>query len=179
MKLAFAVSILLMVPAMAETQSATLAVGARVRVTSPSDDLNKHVATVTEVRGDSVVVAGRTGSRTIGLSNVTALEVSTGTRNRVMRDGLIGFGAGALLGVAFGVSAEDECSEEYICLVPASSGEFAAVGAVVFGAVGLVTGAIIGAFDRADRWERASLPVRASIGPSRSGGVSLNFSRTF
>ncbi len=177
MKLAFAVSILLMVPAIAETQSATLAPGARVRVTSPSDDLNKHVATVTEVRGDSVVVAGRTGSRTIGLSNVTALEVSTGTRNRVMRDGLIGFGAGALLGVAFGASAEDECSEGYLCVVPAS--EFAAVGAVVFGAVGLMTGAIIGAFDRADRWERASLPVRASIGPSRSGGVSLNFSRTF
>lgn len=155
----------LLFPMVAGAQSATLAVGARVRVTSPSDDLNKHVATVIEVRGDSVVVAGRTGSRTIGLSNVTALEVSTGTRNRVMRDGLIGFGAGAPLGVAFGASAKDV--------------ELAALEAVVFGAVGLMTGAIIGAFDRADRWERASLPVRASIGPSRSGGVSLNFSRTF
>ncbi len=44
--------------------------------------MKRHVTTVTDVRGDSIVVAGAAGSRTIALTDVTALDVSTGTRTR-------------------------------------------------------------------------------------------------
>lgn len=174
MRLAFAVSILLMVPAIAETQSTALTAGARVRVTSPSDDLNRHVTTVTEVRGDSIVVAGLAGSRTIAISNVTALDVSAGTRTQVLRDGLIGFGAGALLGGIVG-AATYEGSDFFV----GSSVEAGALVGTMFGAVGLVVGGVVGALHRTDRWQPARMPVRAAIIPSRSGGVSLNFSRAF
>jgi len=170
----------LLFPALALGQSASLAAGARVRLTSPADQLEKHVTTVTEMRGDSIVVAGRSGSRIIALRNVTALDISTGTRNRVVRDGLIGFGAGALIGAVVGADAADECSDQAYCISPFDSGgEAAALGIVVFGAAGLVAGAIVGAFDRTDRWEPRELPFKVAVNPSMSGGVTLKISRAF
>jgi hypothetical protein len=160
-------------------QMAGLAVGARVRVTSPSDDLKKHVGTVMEVRGDSVVVSGRQGPRRVALVNITALDVSTGTRTRVMRSGLIGFGAGALVGAAVGAAAHEDCKEEYFCILPSSRGEDMALGALVFGSAGLLTGSVIGALTHTDRWEPRTSSVRVGMFRSPSGGVGLNLSRAF
>lgn len=164
----------LLLPVAGEGQSATLAAGARVRLTSPRDDLKNHVTTVTEVRGDSIVVAGSAGLRTIALDNVTALDVSAGTRRRVVRDGLIGFGAGALIGAIVGAAAYEEPD-----FLVGSAAEASALVGAYFGAIGLVVGGVVGAFHRADRWEPRTIPVRVGIAPSRTGGVSLNFSRAF
>lgn len=155
-------------------QMAGLGAGARVRVTSPRDDLNKHVGTVLEVRGDSVVIAGQRGSRSIALGNVTALDVSTGTRTQIVRSGLIGFGAGAVLGAIVGAASYEE--PDFFFGSPA---ELAAASGVVFGSIGLIAGGVVGALQRTDRWERRDLPLRAAIGGSRSGGVRLSLSRTF
>jgi len=183
MRLAFAVSILLMVPAIAETQSATLAVGARVRVTSPSDHLRKHVTTVMELRGDSIVVGVRGSSRTIGLADVTVLEVSTGTRNRFFRDAGLGLGIGVIVGAVAGAVTYEECVPRgpFDCLLVSESSTQAAVvgGGIVLGAVGLAAGAVVGAFHRTDRWAPVRMPVRAAIAPTRSGGVSFTISRAF
>jgi hypothetical protein len=155
-------------------QMAGLGAGARVRVTSPRDDLKKHVGTVMEVRGDSVVVAGRNGSRTVALDNVTALDVSTGTRTQIVRSGLIGFGAGALLGGILGAAAYEEPDFFF-----GSATEAGAFSGLMFGSIGLVAGGVVGALQRTDRWERRDLPVKAAIGGSRSGSVTLGFSRRF
>ena len=183
MKLALGVLLVaLVVPVTAEAQSSSLAVGARVRVTSPRDDLKNHVATLTQVRDDSIVIAGHTGSRTIGLDNVTAIDISAGRRSHFLQDAGIGLGVGALAGGFIGYFSYEECDEEgfMACfMVPDSRMESAAFGGAVLGGVGLVAGAIIGAFRRTDRWEAASLPARVSIGQSRSGGVGLSFSRAF
>lgn len=47
------------------------------------------------------------------------------------------------------------------------------------GAIGLVTGAIAGVFHRGDKWVPARPLVRASIGATAAGGVSVGFSRAF
>lgn len=177
MKLAFAVSILLMVPAIAETQSATLAPGARVRLTSPSHDFKRHVTTVTDVRGDSIVVGVRGSSRTIALTDVTALEVSTGKQRQFFRNAALGLGIGALTGAVIGAVSYEECVDCWFG--PQSAAQEAALGAVLLGTAGLVTGAIVGGFHRTDRWAPVRMPIRAAIGPARSGGVGLTISRTF
>ncbi len=175
MKYAFSLLALALVfPAIGKAQSGTLAAGTRIRVTSPSDDLKRHVTTVTEVRGDSIVVAGRAGSRTIAHADITALDVSTGTRSRIMGGAALGLGAGALLGGIVG-AAQYEGPD----LIFDSRMELAAASGFVSGAVGLVAGGVVGALRRTDRWQSTRLPVRAAIIPSRSGGVSMNISRTF
>lgn len=182
MKYAFSILALALVfPASGEAQSGTLAAGTRIRVTSPSDDLKRHVTTVSEVRGDSIVVAGRAGSRTIALTDVTALDISTGTRNRAMRYGLIGFGAGAAIGAVLGDKAHDDCSDNELgfCPVPVSDGQFAGMSAAIFGAAGLLTGAIVGSFQRTDRWEPLTVGARVSVIPVLRGGVALSVSRSF
>lgn len=169
----------LLVPIFADAQSPALAPGARVRVTSPHDGLKKHVTTVLELRGDSMAVSGRSGSRVIALDNVTALEVSAGTRNQVVRDGLLGLGVGALLGTALMSSAREDCTpDNFDCFGPGTDEQWIAGGAAVFGAAGLITGAIIGAFHRTDRWERQHT-VRAVITPAATGGMRLGISSRF
>lgn len=163
----------------ASGQSGTLTAGTRIRVTSAVDNLNQRVVTVGEIRGDSVVVNDRTGPRTIALANVTALDVSRGTRNRVARDGLIGLGVGAVTGIALMVGTDDGCDEAQLCIVPVSESQFAAAGALVFGAAGFVIGAVIGAFDRTDVWEPQPRGFTAALRPARSGGVALSMSRSF
>jgi len=166
--------VLLSFPAIAESQSPALVAGARVRLTSPRDDLKNHVTTVMAVGRDSLVVAGQAGSRTIALDNVTALDVSVGTRTRVIRDGLIGFGAGALIGGIVGAAAYEEPD-----FLIGSAAEASALVGAYFGAIGLLVGGVVGAFHRADRWQPARVPVRAVVIPARSGGVAVSFSRAF
>lgn len=126
------------------------------------------------VRGYSVVVAGRHGSRSIALRNVTALDVSTGTRTQVMRDGLIGLGAGVTIGFVLGAATFEEPD-----LFVGGAVEAGALVGAMFGVVGMVAGGVVGALHSTDRWEPRDLPVKAAIGPSRSGGVRLSFSRAF
>src|SRR5687768_8772239 len=133
-------------PAALSAQSPPLVSGSRVRITSPADDLGRHVTTVTDVRGDSIVITAKEGSRTIALRNATAIDVSVGTRRPILRNGLIGLGAGAVVGAALGAIAYEECNPEEFCFLPGSRGGDAALGAVVVGAAGFLTGAIIGAF---------------------------------
>lgn len=179
MKSLFALLVLaLVVPPGMEAQAPELAVGARVRVTSPRHHFNRDVATVTELRGDSIVLMSKMGTRAVALSNVTALEVSMGTRNQVMRNGLIGLGVGALAGLATGLAAEDECRDTLVCVAPAGAGEFMAVGALAFGGAGFVVGAITGLFTRSDRWAPATPPARATVGITRTG-ASIGFTRAF
>lgn len=167
----------LVVPPGMEAQAPELAVGARVRVTSPQHRFNRDVATVTELRGDSIVLTSKMGTRAVALSNVTELHVSTGTRNQVMRNGLIGLGLGSLIGIAAGMAAESDCSDTSFCVEPAG-GAFIAGGAVAVGGMGLVVGAITGLFTRGDRWVSATPPARATVGITRTG-ASIGFTRAF
>jgi hypothetical protein len=169
-------------PLAAEGQAPGVAVGTRVRVTAPTSDLERHVTTIMDVRDDSIVVGVRGSSRTIGLADVTALEASTGRRRQVLRDALLGLGIGVVAGAAIGAITYEECVPQtfFDCMMAFESAtESAAFGGILFGAAGLLTGAVVGVFDRKDSWAPVDLPVRAAIVPTRSGGVSVMLSRTF
>jgi hypothetical protein len=169
-------------PVAADAQTPAVVAGARVRVTAPSIDLRRHATTIVDVRGDSLVLGVRDGSRSVALSDVTALDVSAGKRRRFLRSAGLGLGIGAIVGAVVGAATHDECvpTEFLDCLLsPESRAESAVMGGVVLGAVGLLTGAVVGAVRRTDRWVAVDMPVRVSIKPTASGGVSLTISRAF
>lgn len=168
-----ALALVLLVPIAAQAQSGSLAAGARVRITSPSNDLRKHVTTVTEVRRDSIVVAGPSGLRAVAMRDVTALEVSTGRRNQIVRHALIGFGTGLVGGFALGMVTYREPD-----MIVAGPAELGAIFGGIFGLAGLAVGGVIGATNHTDRWQPVQ-GFRASIAPASVGGVSVSLSRAF
>lgn len=169
-------------PVVADAQASPVVAGARVRVTAPSIDLRRYVTTIVDVRGDSIVLGVRDNSRSVALADVTALEVSAGKRRRFLRSAGLGLGIGAIVGAVVGAASYEECvpTEFLGCfLAPESRGQSAAMGAVVLGAVGLLTGAVVGVVRRTDRWVSVDMPLRASIKPTASGGMSVTISRAF
>jgi hypothetical protein len=170
----------MLIPLLASGQLPPVAAGARVRLTAPGTGFKEHVTTVTDVRGDSIVFGAPHESRSMALTDMTALDVSTGTRRHFWRGAGIGLGLGAVTGVALGAATYKKCVPQHFldCLLePESAGQAAAFGGFVLGGVGLVAGAVIGALNRTDRWTSVDLPVRAAVGPTRSGGVSFTLSR--
>lgn len=164
----------LVVPLGMEAQAPDLVVGARVRVTAPNFGLDKHVTTVTELRGDSVVVGVKGRPRTIALRDFSALEVSAGKRMRVLPFALMGLGIGAVGGYVIGATSYEEGAW---CCANSAEGEGMIAGSV-FGVLGFFTGAITGALYRGDRWVSATPPARATVAITRTG-ASIGFTRAF
>ena len=184
MKLRFiTLALCLVYPVVAEAQSPVVAPGARVRITAPGSGMKRHVTTVTDVRGDSIVVDLRGAPRTLTFADVTALDVSTGRRSRFLLATGLGLGIGVGGGAVVGAATHDECvpkGEVLDCfLAPDNRAQSAGWGALALGVVGMGIGAVVGAFHRSDRWASVDLPVRAAIRPTRSGGVSITMSRGF
>jgi hypothetical protein len=182
MKLALMVlATALLAPVVADAQTPAVVAGTRVRVTAPSIDLRRHVTTIVDVRGDSIVFGVSNNSRSVALSDLTALEVSAGKHRRVLRSAGLGLGIGAIVGAVVGAATYEECvpTEFLGCLAPESRAQSVAIGGVVLGGVGLLTGAVVGVLRRTDRWVSIDMPLRASIKPTASGGMSLTISRAF
>ena len=184
MKYAFGVLVLAaFFPVAATAQSASLAPGARVRVTAPNDNLKRVVGTVAEVRNDSILLVNNRESRAVALANVTSLEVSKGQRSMFLRDAGLGLGIGAVAGYVMGYATYEECNPDpygfFDCMFePESRGQAATWGGLVGGALGLVSGALVGAFHRVDRWESLTVPPRVTIRPG-AHGITVGISRAF
>ncbi|HUG13877.1 MAG TPA: hypothetical protein VMM78_02570 [Thermomicrobiales bacterium] len=170
----------LSVSLVAEGQSPRFAVGARVRVTAPGAALDKHVTTIIDERGDSIVVDIRGRSQTLWLADLTALEVGTGKQTHAKRYGVSGFLLGALTGVVIGLATYEECVPQgwFGCFMDGP--EYSAVGGLILGgAAGAVIGGAVGSLHSEDVWSSIRLPVRTVVAPTRSGGVSVRMSRAF
>jgi hypothetical protein len=173
-------ALLLSSPLVAAGQSPPVAVGARIRVTAPASALEKRVMTVTDVRGDSIVVDVGGSSHTLWLSDLTKLEVSSGTRTNAARGAGFGLLMGVVAGAVIGLATYQECVPEGFMDCFMEGPGFSAVGgALVGGAAGAVIGGVVGSRQRSDRWSSVALPVRAVVAPTRSGGVSVILSRAF
>ena len=175
-------AVAVLIPVVASGQSAPVAAGTRVRVTAPGNNLDKHVTTVVDVRGDSIVLNVRNSSLVIGLADVTELEISAGKRTQFWRSAGYGLGLGVVAGAVVGAVTYKECESDHFlgCIMaPQSASESAAMGGMLFGALGLVGGGIVGLLNRTDRWASVTLPVRVSIAPVGSDGVSVMLSRAF
>lgn len=163
----------------AAAQAPSVAVATRVRITAPKAGMDRNVGTVIRMWSDSISVSGKNGVYNVALRDVTTLEVSAGTRNRAVRGGLIGFGTGALVGAGIGTAGYEECEIENSCLIPMGRAAAVGTGAAAGGVLGLLGGAMIGAFMRVDRWEARSVPMKAALRPSSSAPVTLVVSTAF
>jgi hypothetical protein len=78
------------------------------------------------------------------------LEVARGQRRLGGPGALIGLLTGGVAGFAIGYAGGDDCThDEWICFDRRSTG---AIGAVGFGAIGTLVGAIVGHNVKVDRW---------------------------
>jgi len=172
----------LVFPAAAAAQSASLAPGARVRITAPDQRLKNEVGGVEAVQGDSLVFVAKGSRQAIALTDVTRIEISAGRRKQLLKHMGIGLAAGAVTGGVIGAVTYEECVPEGFldCLLASDNrGEEAVLGGAMLGVVGLVAGTVAGLIRRPERWESVELPLAVAIGSSRRGGVSLGFSRAF
>ena len=147
----------------------TLREGQRVRVSSTSN--NELVGVVKQARADSIVVFTEPSGAPLAIatSDLRTVEVSRGrsAAEGAKRGALWGGGIGAgfaLLGaVLIGTAHDNEYTHTDNAI-----GEFAAN--MIGG--GVVWGAAIGAFVKADRWDRAAIQPRGGL----SGvGISIAF----
>ena len=148
-------------------------VGGRVRVTAPSLGIREQVAMFETWRGDTLVIVADS-SMNFPLAFVTRLEVGRNRRyaGRGAAIGLAlgGVGGGGLVGVA---CANDSFTKD-------AAGGCAVAGAVVFGAVGALIGALIGTGITGTHWEEVPLDrLRLQVAPQRDGrfgfGASVRF----
>jgi hypothetical protein len=126
--------------------------GSRVRIAAPVFGLEKRVGTVVSLTRDTLVLRHGTkpAFQPVATSEITALEVSSGTHTRKAKGALwglvIGAGSGAILG--YSLYKEPKCRDEgFGCIVllgPDSKTSNAAFSAVGGGLVGILAGTLFG-----------------------------------
>jgi hypothetical protein len=115
---------------------------------------------------------GREVSR-IPTAQVREVRVHRGSRTHALE----GFGIGLLSGALFGGFVGLADGDDEPGIIRFSAGEKATMGAVAFGLIGGVTGLVIGAVSKTDRWERVSLPVvnpSVQVAPDGRIGVGVS-----
>lgn len=140
-------------------QSPPLTLGVRVRIThNESTGAVPLQGTVARRTADSLVLRIEDTERDSALaySQIAGIAISRGMRTRTARGAGIGFLVGAFVGAALGATGGDD---DACCMGGAGPNWIlAAVGAVVTGLVGTITGSVIGAHQHTERWE--SIPPR-------------------
>lgn len=109
----------------------------------------------------------------IPMGQVREFRVRRGSKTQALRGLGLGLVSGALVGGLIGLAHGDDESG----FIRFSAGENAAMGAVGFGLIGGVSGLVIGAVSRTDRWERASIPAvnpSVQVAPTGRLGVAIS-----
>lgn len=135
-----------------------LAAGTRVRVAAPAT--GRVVGTVTEVRGDTLLVTSRRGVHALPASSIRSLQVSRGRSPRLtsaLQGGAIGLATGVVGGVAGALIADltipdDACDSGETDLLCFSTGESALLGVIVGAPFGAASGAVLGLVFPRERW---------------------------
>lgn len=129
----------------------------------------------------TVEVNASPGLIVIPRSQIHGVEISHGVNRGAgaFQGGAIGFAVGAVTGAVLGLMASttDESDTWHF-----SRSSYAAIGTIVFGGVGLATGAIIGGTRGKEEWERVPAPfdgIGLELGPGPQRGLAVSFSRRF
>ena len=149
--------------------------GDRVRVTSPSIDLEQDVGTVASFKADTIVVEmeDHADALDVPLSHMTKLEVHRGQKSRAGTGALIAAGAGAATGVTVALAscAGSKCYSDgsnvwgAVVLVLGAGGALASAG----------LGALIGGAIKTDRWEYVPLDrIRVGRSPAAPDGITVS-----
>ncbi|MDA0747736.1 MAG: hypothetical protein O2954_14540 [bacterium] len=161
--------------------------GSRIRITAPSLVTIDMVGTLAKLDADSLVIKTEDGRQlVVPCTSVAKFEVSHGQQSRAKTGAVWGLLAGAIPGFLFidfqekttratpgwnglrpGTATETNPSKEgfamFLLLCSAST----------------ITGIVIGAEIKNERWEQVALPVRFGISPQRHGGLALSASFMF
>ena len=135
-----------------------LEAGERVRILSPVLGKSYATGSVVSATADTVVfrAAADSTSTAIYTPHIVSIAVARGTHDNKAKGGFVGFLAGAMLGAVIGAAAlQPSCTN---CL------DFSAgAGALAFGAMGGLGGALIGAHlgrHQTDTWVPVAVPSR-------------------
>jgi hypothetical protein len=173
-------------PAGAQPDSLALSIptsGARIRVVNTVLKKSQWNGRLVRWVGDTVVVtSGRAREQVLLLERWHRLDVSTGRHRHVVRNGLIGAGALALVGAGIGASVVNPKASQSSACVPLGpegacwgitrGGTPREAGAAVGGAFGAVVGGLIGmatGLVRHETWRPVAQPIEPkvalSVGP--------------
>ena len=136
--------------------------GDRVRVTVSDFRLAGEVVSLDEA--EVAIDVGDGESRRFSINAIELIERSVGTRSYMAQGLGIGFGAGAVIGIATTLPS-DACdrNEPYIPMAVGCS-EATVVVATALGALGGIAGLVAGALVRGERWE--PIPVSRPAEPT-------------
>ncbi len=147
--------------------------GQRVRVTAPDCGLDRQPATFQAFDADTLVL----GPMKCPLVSETHLDVYQGRRANAGKGALIGLAIGGGGGAVAGAIALSGSCLDSADGCPLAG---AAIFALFFGPPSILTGAVIGALIKTDRWEEVPLDrVRVSFAPQRDARFGLEVSVPF
>ena len=149
-------AVALMTPAIGISQAVPTAetridAGSRVRIAAPVFGTERKVGTVVSVTSDTLVLrhGASMAGQSVAMSDITALEVSTGTHSRKAKGALwgtlLGAGTGGVLGYA--LYKEPKCNNDFGCIIvigPTSKGDNAVFSAIAGGILGGIAGTLFG-----------------------------------
>lgn len=153
----------------------SLAVGQRVRVTTPAIPDRRLTGTVVAMGDEALTLQGDEGPPVeVVLADVTSLSIQAGRRTRAKEGMLMGLGLG--LGSFIVIdAAEGGCSGGGSGgLTPVSCESARALGLVVLTGGGLLVGTLVGSAFRTDRWVEQPLPLNVGL-RLREGQVTLGW----
>ena len=147
-----AVVLMTPVPGMSQTDVIQVDAGSRVRIAAQVFGPKKQVGTVVSLSRDTLILrqGANTAFHPVATSEITAIEISSGTHTRKAKGALwgllIGAGSGAILG--YTLYKEPRCRNEgFACLDifgPDSKATNAALSAVGGGLLGTLAGTLFG-----------------------------------
>ena len=153
--------------------------GARARLVTPTLPAEQQIVQIEATTNDTVVFRSENYpvTRSLALSEISAVDVSVGHRRETARGAMIGLGTGIALGAIAGYASYEPC-EGFCILGPETRGQSAAWGGIAGGVLGLVAGTTIGFLTRSEKWQRVHTRTTVGVSPARGGGA-LTVSRVF
>lgn len=156
--------------------------GARVRIKAPPSHPKWIKGTLSELPDGLLALTPEAPEDDAPLflsrDQIAELEVYRGRKSAAGKGALIGFGAGAAVGIAVGFIGCEGWTED--CTFDADAYEVAFIAGAVFGAVGAGVGSLIGLAAGTDDWEPVPVEsLRFSVGPGSGGQLTFALSVAF
>ena len=146
--------------------------GARARLVTPTLPAEQQIVQIEATTNDTVVFRSESYpvSRSLALSDISAVDVSVGHRRQTARGAAVGLGTGIALGAIAGYATFEPC-EGFCILGPETRGQSAAWGGVAGGVLGLVAGTTIGFLTKSEKWQRVHTRTAVRVSPAPAGGA--------
>jgi hypothetical protein len=160
-------------------ESVQLPSGARARLISLAIPPDEQVVSIVSAANDTVVFRPERNPivRRLALSDINAIDISTGQRRKTLRGALFGLATGVAIGGTLGYVTYEAC-DDWCMFTPMSAGGNAMLGATAGGLVGLVAGTTSGFLIKSESWHRVRPGARIGVAPGR-GGRSVAVSYAF